>query len=59
MPTDQSITGSVTENGSGVSVTAHVDADNHYGLYYGAADGSSLSYIGRDEFAGGRKKGRE
>ena len=44
------IDGRVTANGAGVPVTAHVDADDHYGLYYSAADGSGLDYVGRNEF---------
>ncbi|HTH47289.1 MAG TPA: hypothetical protein VMB21_07240 [Candidatus Limnocylindria bacterium] len=28
---------------------AHVTADNHYALYYGLADGSNLTFIGRNE----------
>lgn len=28
---------------------AHVTADNHYGIYYGLADGSNLTFIGRNE----------
>jgi hypothetical protein len=30
-------------------VTATLTADNHYGLYVGQADGSGLSFIGRNE----------
>lgn len=31
------------------SVTATLTADNHYGLYYGALDGTGLTFIGRNE----------
>jgi len=31
-------------------MTATLTADNHYGLYYGAGDGSSLHFVGRNEF---------
>ncbi len=34
-------------------VTATLTADNHYGLYTGHADGSGLTFIGRDEFGTG------
>ncbi len=43
------IEGRVTEDGGGVAITAHVDADDHYGLFYGTSDGTSLTYIGRNE----------
>ncbi|MBK1987795.1 hypothetical protein A0J48_009635 [Sphaerospermopsis aphanizomenoides BCCUSP55] len=32
------------------TVTATLTADNHYGLYYGQADGSGLTLVGRNEF---------
>jgi hypothetical protein len=32
-----------------LTITAHVTADNHYGLYYGQADGSDLTLAGRNE----------
>ena len=32
-----------------ISITAHVTADNHYGLYHGLADGSGLTLVGRNE----------
>jgi hypothetical protein len=31
------------------SVTATLTADNHYGLYFGDADGSNLTLVGRNE----------
>ena len=39
-------------------VTATLTADNHYGLYYGAADGSSLHFVGRNEFGAGGAPGQ-
>ncbi len=35
------------------TVTATLTADNHYGLYTGHADGSGLTFIGRDELGTG------
>lgn len=32
-----------------VAVTAHITADNHYALYTGQANGSGMTYIGRNE----------
>lgn len=32
-----------------VPVTAHITADNHYALYTGQADGSGMTFIGRNE----------
>lgn len=32
------------------SVGATLTADNHYGLYYGQADGTGLTFVGRNEF---------
>jgi len=32
-----------------VNVTAVVSADNHYGLFYGGADGTGLTFVGRNE----------
>ena len=32
-----------------VPVTAHITADNHYALYTGQANGSGMSYVGRNE----------
>ncbi|MBY0522201.1 MAG: putative Ig domain-containing protein [Gemmataceae bacterium] len=31
------------------AITATLTADNHYGLYFGSADGSSLTFVGRNE----------
>jgi hypothetical protein len=33
-----------------IAVTAHVTADNHYVLYFGSADGTDLTFVGRNEF---------
>ena len=30
-----------------IAVTAHVTADNHYALYFGSADGTDLTFVGR------------
>ncbi len=35
---------------SAASITATITADNHYGLYYGAANGTGLTLVGRNEF---------
>ena len=55
--TTGNLTGRVTQDGAGVAVTAHVTADNHYGLYYGTPDGSDLTYLGRNEFDDAGSKG--
>ncbi len=44
-------------DGTGLPVTAILTADNHYGLYYGKADGSGLTLVGRNEFGGGGSVG--
>jgi hypothetical protein len=31
------------------TITAHITADNHYGLYFGDATGSNLKFVGRNE----------
>lgn len=37
-------------NADAFSVTGNVTADNHYGLYHGYADGSGLTFVGRNEY---------
>lgn len=39
------------------TLTAHITADNHYGLYYGDAAGSNLTLIGRNESGEGGNPG--
>ncbi|MEH1872944.1 PEP-CTERM sorting domain-containing protein [Nostoc sp.] len=38
-----------TTSAHAVNITATLTADNHYGLYYGQADGSGLTFVGRNE----------
>ena len=38
-----------TTSAHAVNITATLTADNHYGLYYGKADGSELTFVGRNE----------
>ena len=38
-----------TTSAHAVNITATLTADNHYGLYYGKADGSGLTFVGRNE----------
>lgn len=39
----------LTGTAQAIPVTAHITADNHYGLYYGDATGSNMQYVGRNE----------
>jgi hypothetical protein len=39
-----------TSAAQAAGVTATLTADNHYGLYYGQANGSGLTFVGRNEF---------
>ncbi|HLO84954.1 MAG TPA: hypothetical protein VK203_08065 [Nostocaceae cyanobacterium] len=39
-----------TSAAQAAGVTATLTADNHYGLYYGKANGSGLTFVGRNEF---------
>ena len=40
-----------------VTVTATITADNHYGLYFGEADGTDLTIVGRNEKQAGGDPG--
>ena len=41
------------ESQGAIAVSVTLTADNHYGLYYGKEDGSSLAYVGRNETTDG------
>ena len=38
-----------TSRASAATIRGTLTADNHYGLYYGQADGSGLTFVGRNE----------
>ena len=40
-----------------IAVTAHITADNHYALYFGNADGTDLTFVGRNEAGGSGNPG--
>ncbi|MBU1195557.1 MAG: PEP-CTERM sorting domain-containing protein [Proteobacteria bacterium] len=40
-----------------LTIDATVTADNHYGLYFGSGDGSSITFVGRNETATGGSAG--
>jgi hypothetical protein len=40
-----------------VSIEATITADNHYALYYGTEDGSSITFVGRNELGWGGDPG--
>ncbi len=47
----------LTGTAQATAVTAHITADNHYGLYYGDATGSNLQFVGRNETGDGGSAG--
>ncbi len=47
----------IAGNVSAASITAHLTADNHYGLYYGNSTGSNMAYVGRNEVGAGGSGG--
>lgn len=40
-----------------VAIDAMVTADNHYGLYFGAVNGSFVTFVGRNELGKGGSPG--
>lgn len=44
-----SLVGLCATSAFAVGVNATVTADNHYGLYYGSKDGTSMTFVGRNE----------